>query len=72
MGHLSPVVVGIALLTQPALSALIGWLVYGERLSLADAAGALMLCIALVLIRLPARVASVGGDDHLEADRRAI
>jgi drug/metabolite transporter (DMT)-like permease len=53
MGHLTPVVVGIGLLTQPAASALIGWLAYGERLSVADAAGALLICAALVLIRWP-------------------
>src|SRR5687768_9285978 len=40
MGHLTPVVVGIGLLTQPAASALIGWLAYDERLGTADAAGA--------------------------------
>ena len=56
IGHLTPVVVGLGLLTQPALSALIGWLVYDERLGLTDLAGALMICVALVLIRLPARV----------------
>jgi drug/metabolite transporter (DMT)-like permease len=55
MGHLTPVVVGIGLLAQPTASALIGWLAYGERLSLADAAGALLICAALVLIRLPDR-----------------
>jgi drug/metabolite transporter (DMT)-like permease len=55
MGHLSPVVVGIGLLTQPAASALIGWLAFGERLGPVDAAGALLICIALVLIRLPER-----------------
>jgi drug/metabolite transporter (DMT)-like permease len=53
MGHLTPIVVGLGLLTQPAASAVIGWLAYGERLSLADAAGALLICAALVLIRLP-------------------
>jgi drug/metabolite transporter (DMT)-like permease len=58
IGHLSPVVVGIGLLTQPAVSALIGWGVYGERLSLADLAGAILICAALVLIRLPARAPS--------------
>jgi drug/metabolite transporter (DMT)-like permease len=57
MGHLSPVVVGLGLLTQPAASAVIGWLAYGERLGLADAAGALLICAALVLIRLPERSA---------------
>ena len=34
-------------------SALIGWLAYGERLGVADGAGALLICVALVLIRLP-------------------
>jgi drug/metabolite transporter (DMT)-like permease len=57
MGHLSPVVVGLGLLTQPAASALIGWLAYDERLGLADGAGAVLICIALVLIRLPERSA---------------
>jgi len=55
MGYLSPVVVGLGLLTQPAVTALVGWLAYGERLSLTDAVGALMICAALVLIRLPER-----------------
>jgi drug/metabolite transporter (DMT)-like permease len=53
VGHLSPVVVGLALLTQPAVTAAIGWLAYGERLGTPDALGALMIAAALVLIRLP-------------------
>jgi drug/metabolite transporter (DMT)-like permease len=57
MGHLTPVVVGIGLLTQPAASAIIGWLADGEKLGAVDAAGALLICIALVLIRLPEREA---------------
>jgi drug/metabolite transporter (DMT)-like permease len=64
MGHLSPVVVGLGLLTQPAVTALVGWLAYDERLSLTDGLGALMICAALVLIRLPERVASAGAEDH--------
>lgn len=55
MGHLSPVVVGLGLLTQPAVTAVIGWFAYDERLSLADGIGALLICAALVLIRLPER-----------------
>lgn len=55
MGHLSAVVVGLGLLTQPVASALIGWLAYGEQLSAADGIGALLICAALVLIRLPDR-----------------
>lgn len=55
IGHISPVVVGIGLLTQPAVAATIGWLVFDERLSAGDVAGAILVCIALVLIRLPER-----------------
>lgn len=64
MGHLTPVVVGLGLLTQPAVTALVGWLAYDERLSLTDAIGALLICAALVLIRLPERVASPAAQDH--------
>jgi drug/metabolite transporter (DMT)-like permease len=55
VGHLSPLVVGLGLLTQPVITAINGWLAYGERLSAADFAGALLICAALVLIRLPDR-----------------
>ena len=55
VGHLSPVVVGLGLLTQPAATAVIGWFAYGERLGAADAAGAVLIAAALVLIRLPER-----------------
>jgi drug/metabolite transporter (DMT)-like permease len=54
MGHFSPVLVGLCFLTQPVAAAAIGWLAYAERLSLTDAGGAVLICIALVLIRLPA------------------
>jgi drug/metabolite transporter (DMT)-like permease len=53
VGYLSPVVVGLGLLAQPAAGAVIGRLAYGETLSLADAAGAVLIAAALVLIRLP-------------------
>jgi drug/metabolite transporter (DMT)-like permease len=49
------VVTGLGLLTQPVAAAAIGWLVYGERLGPIDMAGALLICIGLVLIRLPQR-----------------
>ena len=55
VGHLSPVVVGLTLLTQPAATAVIGWFAYGERLGLADLIGAAFIAAALVLIRLPER-----------------
>ena len=55
MGHLSPVVVGLAFLTQPIAAAAIGWAAYGETLSAGDGIGAVLICAALVLIRLPDR-----------------
>jgi drug/metabolite transporter (DMT)-like permease len=55
VGHISPLVVGLGLLTQPVMSAAIGWFVYDERLTAADFVGAVLICGALVLIRLPAR-----------------
>ncbi|HST37717.1 MAG TPA: DMT family transporter, partial [Allosphingosinicella sp.] len=55
MGYLSPVLVGLCFLTQPIASALIGWLAYDETLSAGDGLGALLICIALVLIRVPDR-----------------
>lgn len=55
MGHLSPTIVGLGLLTQPATAALIGWLVYAERLTPLDGVGALAIAAALVLIRLHPR-----------------
>jgi len=55
MGHLTPLVIGIALLTQPAITAVTGWLAYDETFGAADLVGALLISAALVLIRLPAR-----------------
>jgi drug/metabolite transporter (DMT)-like permease len=70
MGYLSPMVVGLGLLTQPAATAVIGWLAYDERLGPWDATGALLLCVALVLIRVPERVASEDAEAHLDGERR--
>jgi drug/metabolite transporter (DMT)-like permease len=55
IGSLPPLVVGLTLLTQPAISALVGWLAYGETLSPFDWVGALAIGAALVLVRLPER-----------------
>jgi drug/metabolite transporter (DMT)-like permease len=67
MGHLSPVVVGVGLLTQPVAAAAIGWLAYRETFGLMDLAGAILICAALVLIRLPApKLASEASEDHGE------
>lgn len=54
LGTIPPLVVGLALLTQPAISALIGWVAYDERMTTLDWVGAVAIALALVLVRLPA------------------
>lgn len=51
--HFSPLVIGLALLTQPVVSGTIGWLIYGERLGALDLVGAIAVAVALVLVRRP-------------------
>jgi drug/metabolite transporter (DMT)-like permease len=51
--HFSPLVVGLTLLTQPAVAALTGWIAFDEQLTRLDVAGGIMVGIALVLVRLP-------------------
>jgi drug/metabolite transporter (DMT)-like permease len=51
LGHLSPLVVGIALLIQPAVAAALGWMIFNEQLAPADAFGAALVAAALVLVR---------------------
>src|SRR3546814_1484410 len=64
LGKLPPLVIGIALLTQPAVSGAIGWLAYDEVLGAPDFAGALLVGLALVLVRrrspAPVQLAPVG------------
>lgn len=52
LGHVPPLIVGLALLTQPAISAFIGWVAYEETLTPLDWVGALAIGGALVLVRL--------------------
>lgn len=52
IGHFSPLVIGLVLLTQPAVSVLVGWLAFSETLALPDALGMGMVGAALVLARL--------------------
>ncbi len=49
--HFSPLVIGVSLLTQPAVAVLVGWYVFGEALSVWDAAGMALIAGALVLAR---------------------
>ena len=51
LGRFSPLVIGIALLIQPVVAGVVGWLVYGERLGAADLVGVVMVAVALVLVR---------------------
>lgn len=52
LGHVPPLVVGLALLTQPAISAFIGWVAYRETLTPLDWSGAVAIGVALILVRL--------------------
>jgi drug/metabolite transporter (DMT)-like permease len=49
--HFSPLVIGLALLTQPAVSVLVGWLKFGEVLTPLDALGMVLVGMGLVLAR---------------------
>jgi len=50
--HFSPLVIGIALLTQPAVAALAGWLSFGEVLTALDLIGVALVGSALVLAKV--------------------
>ncbi|MFT4025992.1 MAG: DMT family transporter [Novosphingobium sp.] len=49
--HFRPLVVGLVLLTQPVVSIIVGWLAFGEVLSLWDVLGMVLVAGALVLAR---------------------
>ncbi|MCK9540605.1 MAG: DMT family transporter [Novosphingobium sp.] len=53
--HFSPLIVGMALLTQPAVSALYGWMVFGEALLPLDMLGMALVAAALVIARAGGR-----------------
>lgn len=55
IGRIPPLLFGLTLLTQPVIAATVGWLAYGERLSVPDWAGAILIGLALVLVRQPER-----------------
>lgn len=50
--HFSSLVIGIALLCQPAVAAVAGWVSFGENLSPVDFAGIALVASALVLARV--------------------
>ncbi len=46
-----PLIIGMALLTQPAIAAVVGWLAFGEMLSPLDILGMALVAVALLLAR---------------------
>lgn len=60
LGHFPPLIIGLALLTQPAIAAVIGYSVFGEVLSALDVAGMVLLGSALVVARTSTRKAGPG------------
>lgn len=60
LGHFPPLIIGLALLTQPAIAAVIGYSVFGEVLSVLDIAGMVLLGSALVVARATTRKAGPG------------
>lgn len=57
LGHFPPLIIGLALLTQPAIAAVIGYSVFGEVLTPLDIAGMVLLGSALVVARASQRKA---------------
>jgi len=51
MRHFTPLVFGLALLSQPAIAVALGWLAYGERLVMVDFLGMVMVAAGLALAR---------------------
>lgn len=51
MRHFTPLVFGLALLTQPAIAVALGWLAYGEALVMVDFLGMVMVAAGLALAR---------------------
>lgn len=51
LGHFSALIIGLALLTQPAVAAAIGWMVFGEILNPLDFLGMALVGGALVLAK---------------------
>jgi drug/metabolite transporter (DMT)-like permease len=51
VSRVAPIVVGLMLLVQPVVASTIGWLVYGERLTIFDLLGGLGIALAVLLVR---------------------
>lgn len=53
LGRMSPLIIGLTLMTQPAIAALAGWIAFNETLGPADIVGAVLVGLALILVRQP-------------------
>jgi len=53
--HFRPLVIGLALLVQPVIAGVAGWIVFGEAMGAVELAGAAAVALALVLVRWPER-----------------
>jgi drug/metabolite transporter (DMT)-like permease len=51
VNRVPPIVVGLMLLVQPIVGSAIGWIIYGERLTLFDLVGGLAIGLAVLLVR---------------------
>lgn len=60
LGHFPPLIIGLALLTQPAIAAMIGYWAFGEILTPLDMVGMVLLGSALVVARATQRKAGPG------------
>lgn len=65
--YLEPIAVGLCLLVQPVISGMVGWVFYNERLGPLEFMGALMIAVALVLVRRPDRTGFPAAADRLSA-----
>lgn len=60
LGHFPPLIIGLALLTQPAVGAIVGFSVFGEMLSALDVLGMVLVGSALVVARSSQRKTGPG------------
>ena len=55
LGRVPPLVIGLALLTQPIIAATIGWVAFAEQLGALDITGAALVAVALAFVSVRRR-----------------
>lgn len=53
IGRVAPLLFGLVLLLQPVVAAVIGWVAYNEQLGAFDLLGAVLIGLALIVVRQP-------------------